>query len=218
MDDIVSLIIEQVVALLQQHDLLGVGIVCSVGLLAIYGGYHLFASALGIEQKRADILSKRAAALGKLHEAEERHVGCGDMLNLHLALLTQEICDLLERADEEASSNTDLLSKREEAIAFYCNDYLPTLSKYLDFYELYHRKRRTRRRFVRDVLQLELDTAHMFVDTVNAPGIVAALQMSELPFTRRTFSKLWAFWRDSLWMWNLALWLRYFSERRKWSP
>jgi hypothetical protein len=203
------------IAFIEQYQLTALILTVLGAVGFVYGGYQVLKSVFGLRKDAADIRKGLAETrkldlenMKQLHEVEERHAEENEKLNILLAGL---VTALQEQRD---AGEVDRL--REELINHYCQTYLPTLGKYLDFYEVHYDKR-TCRDFIQSLVLKELGTSEQFSDVVNFQPILDQLKgRSSLRLTRSSFSKIWRFCHRNVGWWQFRLKARLAEEKKKW--
>lgn len=208
---IVNWLTPKLISFIEEHELVFLIIILVLLLFVgfgIYAIYMLLRTALGYHKDKAEIAKTRMANIKELHAAQDAHNNNAELYNLHLSQL------VLALRNNESDESID--SYREEAIHHYCHEYLDSLGKYLDYYEIYYESDR-RRQFVHDVIIKELNTAASFVSVINSSELAKKLGRKNLPLSQKSYGRIWSFWRECLAPWSICLRIKLYKEKKKWS-
>ncbi len=177
------------IAFIEQHNATALVVIIVLVVAACYGIFITVKNMLGYRLSNEDLKTKRLDNLTKFHDAMDKHDETSRKHNDNLA----ELFDAMTEGAEK-----DILNElREKTISFYSQIYLQSLDKYLNVYQIYHKKKK-QREFVVNVVQKEMVTAKEFSDTVNMTPLLELLGRAPLTLDQSSFSRVWCFWRESL--------------------
>lgn len=200
-------ITKHLIVFIETHELTAVVLFGFLSLSALYGISIFLRNLMGYRLSNEDLKEKRLENIRRLHNAQDAHDARSKENNLHISNFVT--------AFSEGAEKEKLNSLREKTISFYTEKYLASLEKYLDIFDIYH-KRKKRRQFVEKVLKKELLVAVEFKETVNCEAILEILGRAKLRLDKSSYERVWQFWQRSLtpFSWQLRKELK--SQQSKW--
>jgi hypothetical protein len=194
---------QHVVKFIEANQLVSLVLILAGVVGTIYGIWRVASAVLSFRKDVTEIRKTAAEAtkfdfenLQHLHLAEEKHAEQGELLNLFIAELVGAL--------STSTPASKVVELRESLISQYCQCYLPTLGRYLDYYQKFY-DRRTCRDLVQALIVKEIQTAQMFQSVVNEPTMLSQLHRQPLLLTRSSFAKVWRFCAKNTAAWQLGL-------------
>jgi hypothetical protein len=161
----------------------------------------------GTQKDVADAAKTMLDNLERVNQIRDKHSSQEDEHNLHLSILVEQVSKQAPAAEIDRA--------REDAIDHFCQQYLPTLERYLEAYSV-TRSRRECRRFLKTSLIKEHETAQKFCKVVNLPVLRQGGARAPLVLKADSLDAIWAFGEKCVRWHHFRLHRALRKARRQW--